>query len=270
MKRILLLVSLSALAAACNLSQDLGSDESDGGTAPATSTTGTTPAPTSDAAPAPTVRPGEDGGPKPLPNDDAGADGSTLAPCPTIAGYPAAPYMKLTFTGGSFTSTDSGVRDTSTMPAGPFSPSVSAGHYASTPPAQADYAGKFLVNASRPSQQVNGRFEGPEWSMALLTEETGTELTAGTTYPIVIRYAGSGASPADAPFTTPFSLASDQQARYPGPGGTGSCTMTVDHSQGGAGKRTCMNARFSCTGLTGKVTGQTFDIVDGRFSYASR
>ena len=263
MKRVLLLTSLAAIVAACNLSQDLGGGtETDGGAEASSGSSGTS------------GSSGASGSSGTSGNTDAGKDAAVLPACPAVAGYLQAPYLKYTFTGGTFTTIDGGARDTSTMKPGPRKPYVLAGHWVSTTADQTDYAGHYLVNANQPSQEVNGQFQGPSWAFAILTEETSNYLTTGATYPITIRYAGytgvagQPSSGDDSPGGVPLTVVEDKTWRYPGTG-PGSCTLTVDFAQGGPGIRSCLNARFSCTGLVGKGSGATFDVVDGKLSFAS-
>ena len=277
MKRtILLFASFSAAVLACNLGQDLGGGGGvDGGSTSSSSSSSSSSGGDGGGSSSGNVDSGAsssgnvDSGASSSGNLDSGktGDASALPACPSVPGYEAAPYMKFTVTAGKF----AGTMDTTVTPPDP-NKYVLAGHYTSTQPSQSDYAGHFLVNAQLPSHIENGHFVGPEWSMALLTAETTPLLTEGSSYPIQMRFVGIGSDtsfPLDAPMTAPSTLQQDQMYRYPG-GGSGSCTLVVDKFiAGSVSQRGCLNARFSCTGLTGKGSGATFDVVDGKFSYAS-
>lgn len=268
-RRFLLLAAATSVSAlvACTVSQDLGGgsgnvggQSGDSGTGPTTDS-GQGSSGAIDSGTSGTIDSGTSSG-----NVDAGKDASVVyPPCPAVAGYPAAPYMKFTFTGGTF----AGSWNTD-LPAGaPEKSVIMAGHYTGTGPDQTDYVNHFLVNAYLPNHVENGQFVGPEWKLAILTEETGVALPIGTALPITVRprIPHNGGGLGDDPGSNQ-SVADDKLGRYPGTG-PGSCTMIVDFQQvGKVGVRACLNARFTCTGLVGKTTGQAIDLVNGQLSYA--
>jgi hypothetical protein len=78
---------------------------------------------------------------------------------------------------------------------------------------------------------------------------------AGMSYPFYFTLDRASGCSDCKPAGQPGTLAS-----YPPVSGPGTCTMTVDQVATGGG---CLRARFTCTGLVGASSGESFDVTDG-------
>jgi len=253
MQRVTLLFPL--LMVACSLGEVSLGEDRDAAVSPPPALTGPSAAPSGSSGPSPSA---STPAPVPTPNDAGGADAAADLPCPAVSGYAQGPFMTYTATAGAFVGPHEYV-----VPAVP-SVRATAGVLRNTAgnAGLTDIDGFFFANlgyATFSPGAGNLRLGQSAW---IILEETTSALVAGTTYPIRFSYL-SEASPRDS-FPT---AGAGPIYRYPG-AGPGTCTLTLDgyRDPKATGKHLCMQARFRCTGIVGKDSGETFDIVDGKLS----
>ncbi len=164
-------------------------------------------------------------------NVDAGAS------CADVPGYPTVPGVYATITG-------SDLKGTYALAFGPLCGLAGASE-------PAGIAGNYMVFANDQGQPMQ---EFWLWTPGVAAPAVGTaypmnawfELLFPTVNPDTLPPNPNGSSP---PYTYP-----------PSASGPGSCTITFDEVSQTAN---CARARFSCTGLVGSTSQQTFDVTNG-------